>query len=134
DRVLRPAEDLCAGAICLSEGELRDGTADLPLDALGAERDLVLAVSLAPFLRAVGVAHGHPHHGDRRMHAADGKHAGDPPAGAHDHLAADVLAEYAVRRADIVAPFRGHRGGLEPQTVRCDRARCLVYDTVRRPS
>ena len=68
------------------------------------------------------------------MHPADGKHAGDPPAGAHDHLAADVLAEDAVRRADIVAPFRGHRGGLEPETVVCDRARCLVHDAVRRRS
>ena len=68
------------------------------------------------------------------MHPADGKHAGDPTAGAHDHLATDVLTEDAVRRADIVAPFRGDRRGLQPEPVVCDRARGLVHDAVRRRS
>ncbi len=67
------------------------------------------------------------------MHAADGKHAGNPPAGAHDHLAADVLAENAVRRTDVVSPFWGDRGGLQAEPVVCDSARGRVHHAVRRP-
>src|SRR6478752_6375404 len=100
DGVLRPAEDLCAGALGLEEGELRDGVADAALDALGPECDLVVALALAPLLRAVGVADGHPHDRDRRVHAAEWRDARNPPPGANDHLAAYLLAEDAIRGAD----------------------------------
>ena len=106
DRVLRPAEDLRARALGLPERELGDRAADAPLDPLGAERDLVLALALAPLLRAVGVADGHAHDRDRRVHAAERDDAGDAAARADDHLAADLLAQDPVRRADVVRAAR----------------------------
>ena len=78
DRVLRAAEDARAGALGEPERELGDRLADPPLDPLGAERSLVIAVALAPLLRAVGVADGHPHDRDRRVNAAERHDAGDP--------------------------------------------------------
>src|SRR4029079_125994 len=71
DRVLRAAEDLGARALGLPKGELGDGVADAALDALGAERDLVVALALAPLLRTVRVPDGHPHDRDRRVHPAE---------------------------------------------------------------
>jgi len=79
-----------------SYGELGDGTADASLDALGAERDLVVALALAPLGRPVRIADGHADDRDRCVHAADRRDAGDAPSRAHDHLAADLLAEDAV--------------------------------------
>ncbi len=131
-RVLRAAEHLRAGSLGLTERELRDGAADPTLDALGAKGDLGVAGALAPLLRAVRVADGHAHDGDRRVDAADGEDTRDPSPGADDHLAADVLAEDPVRRPDIVTTLRGHRRGLESEPVRRDRARRLVHDLVRR--
>ena len=71
DGVLRAAEDLRARPLGRLEGELGDAAADPPLDALRPERRLVVALALAPLLRAVGVADRHPHDRDRRVHAAE---------------------------------------------------------------
>ena len=65
DGVFRAAEHLRAHSLRLTERELRDRAADAPLDPLRAECDLVVAVSLAPLLGAVRVAHGHADDGDR---------------------------------------------------------------------
>ena len=130
DGVLRAAEDLGAGSLGLAKGELGHCVADAALDALGAERDLVVALALAPLLRTVGVADRHPHDRDRRMHAAERCDAGNPPPGADDHPAADLLAEDAVRRADVAAALRGHRGGLQPEPVLADRGGRLVHRPV----
>ena len=132
DRVLRAAEDLRAGALGLAERELGDGAADAPLDPLRPERDLVVALALAPLLRAVGVADRHAHDRDRRVHAAERHDAGDPPPGADDHLAADLLAEDPVRRADVVAPLGRDRRGLQAEAVLADRRGGLVHDLVLR--
>ena len=105
-------------------------TADATLDPLGAERDLVVALALAPLLGAVRVADRHPHDRDRRVHAAERRDARNAPAGAHDDLAADLLAEDAVRRADVAAPFGRDRRGLQPEAVLADRGRRLVHDAV----
>ena len=51
-RAVRPRGD--------PERVLGDRPADAPADPLGAERDLVAVRRLAPLLRAVGVADGHP--------------------------------------------------------------------------
>ena len=103
DGVLRAAEDLRAGALGLAERELGDRVADAALDPLRAERDLVVALALAPFLRAVRVADGHAHDRDRRVHAAERDDARNAPPGPDDHLAADLLAQDPVRRADVAA-------------------------------
>ena len=132
DGVLRAAEDLRARALGLPERELRDRVADAPLDALGAERDLVVALALAPLLRAVGVADRHAHDRDRRVHAAERHDAGDAPAGAHDDLAADLLAQDAVRRADVARALGRDRRGLQAEPVLADRAGGLVDDRVLR--
>ena len=130
DGVLRAAEDLGARALGLAEGELGDGVADAALDPLGAERDLVVALALAPLLRAVGVADGHAHDRDRRVDAAERRDARDAAAGADDHLAADLLAEDAVRRADVAAALRRDRRGLQAEPVLADRRGGLVHDPV----
>ena len=64
------------------------------------------------------------------MHAADREHAGDAPAGADDHLAADVLAQDPVGRADVVDSLGRDRRRLEAEPVLDDRARGLVDDAV----
>ena len=104
--------------------------ADAPLDALGAERDLVVALALAPLLRAVGVPDGHPDYRDRRMHPAERRNAGNPASGADDDVAADLLPEDAVGRADVVAALGGDRGRLQAEPVLPDRGRRLVDDPV----
>ena len=48
--------------------------------------------------------------------------------GADDHLAADLLAQDPVRRADVVARLRRHRRRLQPEAVLADRGRRLVHD------
>src|SRR5829696_2330420 len=80
DCVLRPTEDLGAGSLRMPEGEFRDRAADAPLDLRRPKRRLVLAFTLAPFLRAVCVPYGHAHDGDRVIGASDGDDAGDSPA------------------------------------------------------
>ncbi len=132
DRVLRAAEDLGAGALGFAERELRDGAADAALDPLGAERDLVVAFALAPLLRAVGVADRHPHDRDRRVDAAERHDARQPAAGADDHLAADLLAQDPVRRADVAAHLRRDRRRLQAEPGLANRRCRLVDDPVAR--
>ena len=48
------------------------------------------------------------------MDARDRRHAGDPAAGADDHLAVDVLAQDPVGRADVVGALGRDRRGLQP--------------------
>src|SRR5436190_5965177 len=117
DRVLRAAEDLRAGPLRLAEGELGDGVADAALDALGTESDLVVALALAPLFRAIGVADRHPDDRDRRVHAAERRHARNAASRADDDPAADLLAEDAVRRADVAAALGCDRGGLQSQAM-----------------
>jgi hypothetical protein len=131
-RVLRAAEDLGADLLRVSERELRHRTADPPLDAFRAERDLVVAVAFAPFRRAVRVADRHAHDRDRSVHAAQRDHAGDAAAGADDDAAADLLAEDAVRGADVVASLGRDRRRLQAEAVLADRARGVVDDGVLR--
>src|SRR5207253_9479180 len=92
DGVLRPAEDLRAGALRVAEGVLGDRVADAPLDPLRPQRDLVVALALAPLLRAVRVPDGHAHDRDRGMDASERHDARNPAPGPDDHLAADLLA------------------------------------------
>src|SRR6185436_6679448 len=88
DRVLRATEHLGADALRLAERELGDRPADAPLDALGAQRHLVVALALAPLARAVRVADGHADDRDRLVHAAERHDAWDPPSRPDDHAAA----------------------------------------------
>ncbi len=118
DRPLRPAVDARARALGGAERELRDGAADAARDPLRAQRDLVDRPrgALAPLLGAVGVADRHAHDRDRIVHAGHRPdRARDPPAGAHDHLAVDRLAQDPVGGADVVGALGRDRGGLEPE-------------------
>ena len=119
-----------APVLRLAEGELRDRAADPPLDPLGAKRNLVVAVTLAPLARAVRIADRHTDDRDRGMHSADREDPGNPPSGSDDHLPTDLLAEDPVWRAHVVTLLGGHRRRLEAETVRGDRARRLVDDAV----
>jgi hypothetical protein len=112
------------------ERELRDGVADSPLDSLGPESDLGIAVPLAPFVRSVRVAHRHADDRDRREHPADRDDAGNATAGADDHLAAELLPEDAVRRADVALGLGRDRRRLEPHPGLAERGRPLVDDGV----
>jgi hypothetical protein len=132
DGVLRAAEHLRLHSLGLTERELGHCPADPALDLLRAERDLVLAVAFAPLLRPVCVAHGHANDGDRRVHAAERNDPGDPASGAHDHLAADLLAEDPVGGADVAGLFRRDRRRLEPVPVLPNRGRSLVHHGVLR--
>ena len=132
DRVLRPAEDLRAHALGLAERELRDGVADAALDPFGAERDLVVAVAFAPLLRAVRIADRHAHDRDRCVHASERHDAGDATAGAHDHLAADLLSKDPVGRPDVARALRCDRGRFQPEPVLANRSSRLVDDAVAR--
>src|SRR5205085_4312839 len=125
DRVLRTAEDLRSHAHGLAEREFGDGAADGALDPLRAERDLRVALALTPFLRTVGVADRHPHDGDWRVHAAERNDARDAAPGAYDHLAADLLAQDAIRRTDVIARLWRHRRGFQSEPVLANRARRL---------
>ncbi len=66
------------------------------------------------------------------MDAAQRHDAGDAPAGPDDHLAADLLAQDPVRRADVVTRLRRDRRRLQAEPVLADRARGLVDDLVVR--
>src|SRR5207302_5465357 len=112
--------------------ELRDRAADATLDPLCPERDLLVALALAPFLRAVRVSDRHAHDRDRRVHAAERDHTRDAAAGAHDHAPADLLAQDAVRRADVVTALRRDRRRLQAEAVLANCARGLVDDAVLR--
>ncbi len=130
DGVLRAPEHAGAGALGEPERELGHRVADPPLDALRPERGLVLAVALAPLLRAVGVADGHAHDRDRRVDAAERRNAGDAPAGADDHATADLLPQDPVRRADVARLLGRDRRRLEPEAVLADGGGGLVDDAV----
>ena len=69
---------------------------------------------------AVGDAYG----------AKEWRDSRNAPAGAHDDPAADLLADDAVRRADVAASLGGDGGCLQAETVRADRRRRLVDDPV----
>ena len=125
-----PAEDFGLGALGVAEGELRHRAADPPLDSLGAVGDLLLALALAPLLRAVGIADRHAHHRDGEVRAADRHHAGDAPPSANDHVAADLLAQDAVRAADVAGSLRRDRRRLQSQAVLADGPRGFVDDLV----
>ena len=56
--------------------------------------------------------------------------AGDPPAGADDHLAVDLLAQDAVRRADVVVALGRDRRGLDPEAGLAHRGGGLGDDAV----
>ncbi len=127
-----PAVDAPADPIRFAERELGDRGAIPAHDPLGAKRHLVGALALAPLLGAVRVANGHPADRDGVVDARHGRHAGNPPAGPHDHLAADRLAQDAVRAADIVGAFRGDRRRLEAQSSLGHALRRFVYDLVVR--
>ena len=65
------------------------------------------------------------------MHAGDRPdHARDPPAGADDHLAVDLLAQDPVRGADVVLALGRDRRRLEPEAGLAHGARGLVDDLV----
>ena len=64
------------------------------------------------------------------MDAAERDDTGDPAPGPHDHLAADLLAQDPVRRADVVTALGRHRRRLQPEAVLADRTRRLVDDLV----
>jgi hypothetical protein len=131
-RVLGAAEHLRAHLFGQAKREFRDGPADPPFNALRAESDLVVPFALAPLLRSVGISDRHADDRDRRVHAAERHDARDAAPRPHDHLPADLLAQDAVRRADVVAPFRGDRGGLEAKAVLSNRLSSLVDDPVLR--
>ena len=132
DGVLGPAEDFRARSLRVPERELGNGAADAALDPLGPIGDFVLALALAPFLRAVGVTHGHAHHADRVIGASDRYDTGNSPAGADDHVPADLLAQDPVRAADVVFPLRSDGGRLQSEPGVADRCGRLVNDGVLR--
>ena len=106
--------------------------ADAALDALGAQRDLVLALSFAPFLRAIGIADRHADDRDGRVDAADRRHARNAPSRADDDLAADLLAEDPVRRADVAGAFGRDGRRLQAEPGLAHRRCGLVDDSVLR--
>ena len=115
-----------------SERELGDGTTDPPLDSLRTERHLVVARSLSPLLGAIGIADGHPYHGDRRMDTSERDDSGNAAAGPDDDLPADLLPQDSIRRADVADALRRDRRGLEPVSVLADRCGRLVDHAVGR--
>ena len=112
----------------MAEGELGDRAADAPLDPLGPVGGLVLALALAPLLRAVGVADRHADDGDGEVRSADRHDAGDAAAGADDDVAADLLAQDAVRAADVARSLGRDGRRLQPEPALADGSRGLVHD------
>ena len=134
DGVLRPAENLGVHPLSQLETEFGDRAANRALDPLGSESRLVVALSLAPLLRAVGAADRHSDDRDRRMDAAERRHPGNPPARANDHRAADLLTQDAVGRTDVVGAFGRDRGRLQTEPRLLESHSRLVDDrVVRRP-
>ena len=132
DGVLRAAEHLRARALGLAEREFGDRVADAALDPLRAQRNLVVALALAPFLRPVCVADGHADDRDRSMDTSHRNHPRNPPPGPDDDLAADLLAKDAVRRADVAGSFRCDRRRFQAETCLADRLRGLEDDLILR--
>jgi hypothetical protein len=130
DGVLRATEHLRARSLGLPKRELRDGVADASLDALGAKCDLVVTIALAPLFRTVRVADRHADDGDRRVDPAERHDAGDPAAGADDHLPADLLAKDPVGRADVAGALRRDRRRLQSQATLANRRGRFVDDSV----
>jgi hypothetical protein len=64
------------------------------------------------------------------VHAAERNHSWNATAGPDDDAAADLLAEDAVGRPDVFAPFRRDRRRLQAEPVLADRPRSLVHDRV----
>ncbi len=126
DGVLGAAKDLRAQLRGMAKGVLGHGAAVPPGDLLGAVGDLVEPFALAPFLRAIGIAHRHTNHRDRRMDTADRPDARDAAAGAHDHRAIDPLAQDRVWAADIAPRLGCDRRGLEPKADRSHRVGGIV--------
>src|SRR5437763_2054353 len=104
--------------------------ADAALDPLGPKGLLAVAGSLAPLLRAVRVSDCHPHDRDRRVHAAERNHSRNPSAGPNDHAPVDLLAQDAVRRADVVGTLGRDGRRLQPEPRVANRRRRLVHDLV----
>jgi hypothetical protein len=131
-RPLRTAVDLAPHLLGRAERVLGDHAARRAGDLLRPERDLLAGalVTLPPLLGAVGVLDGHPHDGDREVHARDRRHAGDPATGADDHLPADLLAQDAVGGADVVLALGRDRGRLDAEAGLAHGARGVVDDLV----
>jgi len=108
------------------------GACTPPCDALRSQRDLVLAAALAPLLRAVRVPDRHSHDRDGRVHTPERDDARNSSTRSHDHLAADLLAQDPIRRADVAGALRRHGRGLQSEAVVADRGRGLVDDAVGR--
>src|SRR5438045_3813418 len=89
-----------------SESNASTRSSEPALEPLGSECDLVVALALAPLLRAVGVADRHPDDRDRRVHTSERRNAGNAASRADDHATADLLPEDAVRGADVAAALR----------------------------
>ena len=66
------------------------------------------------------------------MDAADRHDPRNAPPRADDHLAADLLTEDPIWRADVVTTLWGDRCRLQPKPVRTDGGRRLVDDRVLR--
>src|SRR5262249_54882809 len=132
DGVFRAAEHARPRPLCEAKGELGDGPADPALDALGPERQLVLAVALAPLFRSVGVPDSHAHDRDRSVNAPERRNARDAPAGANDYLAVDLLPQDSVRTADVTRLLRGDRRGFEAEAVLAYRCCGFVDNLVLR--
>ena len=64
------------------------------------------------------------------MDAAERHDPRNAPAGPHDHLAADLLAQDPVRRADVARRLGRDGRRLQPEPVLADRAGRLVHDLV----
>ncbi len=117
DGPLRPAVDGAAHLARLAERVLRHRVTGRTGDLLGTE-GLLFACALRafpPLLCAVGVVDRHPDDRDRVVRPADRRDAGDAAAGADDDLAVDLLAEEAVRGADVVLALRRDRRGLDAE-------------------
>jgi hypothetical protein len=134
DRVLGTPEHAGAGFLGQSEREFGYRTADSPLDALGSERRLVLALAFAPFLRAVCIADCHSDDRDRGVDASEGRDTGNAAPGSDDDAPADLLAKDSVRRADVALLLRGDRRRLQAEAVLADGRRGVVHDLVLRLS
>ena len=125
---LGPAVHAAVGSRGRAEAVLGHGAADAARDALGAPGVLVAVDLLATLLRAVGVPHGHPDHGDRVVHARHGRDARDPPAGADDHLAVELLAQDPVGAAHVVLALGRDGGRLQAQPRLADGGGRLLDD------
>jgi hypothetical protein len=114
----------------VAERKLGDRATDPPLDPLRTESRLVLFFPFPPFLGAVRVADSHPDDGDGIVRARDRDDARDTPAGADDHVAADLLAKDPVRAPDVARLLGRDRRRLEAEARLADRRGRLEDDPV----